>query len=74
MVVTGLQFCFILLEKKTKVILEIWKRADLIIYFPSIQLVFDNPITLYQTPGNAFKELCDNEKNCSFMANPLEKA
>ena len=23
---------------------------------------FDSPITLYQTPGSAFKELCDNEK------------
>ena len=23
---------------------------------------FDSPVTLYQTPGSAFKELCDNEK------------
>ena len=23
---------------------------------------FDSPITLYQTPGSAFKELCDSEK------------
>ena len=26
---------------------------------------FDSPITLYQTPGSAFKELCDNEKKLS---------
>jgi ABC-type multidrug transport system fused ATPase/permease subunit len=23
---------------------------------------FDSPITLYQTPGSAFKELCESEK------------